>query len=387
MVRSSLICALTLVTIGCGGTTATSDAGPDGGALEGGADVAVDAPPLGTPITGLAPNKWTWVDFPGAKCRDGTATGIGVNPGNDTTKLMIFLEGGGACFNGTTCASNPSHFDSITFNTQFLPVESGAGIFSRSDAQNPVRDWSMVYVPYCTGDVHAGNAPNTQVPGYPGTQQFVGYTNVGQYLSRVIPTFPNASHVLLTGQSAGGYGAALNYVQVARAFGSAVHVDMIDDSGPLFSNPYMASCLELSMEQLWGLGATIVSDCGSDCTDPGNDMIGYWKHLPKTYTDRQFGFLDSAGDSTIAGFLGFGANNCTSFVALSSATYEAGLLDMRTQVASYSNIGLFLFPGAAHTSLVAAYTTRTATAGDGGTVTLEAWVTALLAGSTTNVGP
>jgi len=352
----------------CGGTTAITDGGTDA-SIEGGDDViVVDAGPPGTPIGGLT-------------------TGIGVNPGTDPTKLMIFLEGGGACFNGTTCASNPSHFDSLTFGAQFVPIESKAGIFSRTDTKNTVRDWNMVYVPYCTGDVHAGSAPDATVPGFPGKQQFVGYANIDLALGRLLPTFTGTTQVLLTGQSAGGFGAALNYVHVARAFGSAVHVDLIDDSGPLFSNPYMAPCLEQNLEQLFGLTNTILTDCGSDCSDPANDMILYWKHLPKTYPEGRFGFMDSAGDSVIASFFGFGANNCTGFTAIPPATYEAGLLDARNQVAAYSNIGSFLFPGTAHTSLVASYTTQTAMGGDGGTVLLEDWVTALLGGSATNVGP
>jgi hypothetical protein len=309
-------------------------------------DTGADAQP-GVPITGLTPGGWTWVDFPGAQCRDGTPTGIGVSPSaTGSTKLMIFLEGGGACFNGSTCATNPSHFDQSTFNAQFVAVESKAGIFSRTDTNNAVADWNMVYVPYCTGDVHAGNAPNTTVPGFPGQQQFVGYTNMTQYLSRLVPTFPGLARVLLTGQSAGGFGASLEYVQVARAFaqnGNSVPVDLLDDAGPLMPNPYLAACLEQQLATLFGLTNTVIAqDCGSDCNDPGNDLLLYWTHLPKTYPNARFGFIDSTGDSVISSFFGFGANNCTSFQAISPAQYEAGLLGMRTAVASYSNAGSFL---------------------------------------------
>ena len=217
----------------------------------------------------------------------------------------------------------------------------------------------MVYVPYCTGDVHAGNAPNATVPQVPGVQQFVGYTNMTKYLSRIVPTFPSVTRVLLTGQSAGGFGAALQYVQTARSFGS-VPVDLLDDSGPLMGNPYLAACLEQSMSTLWGLTNTFIAqDCGSDCNDPGNDLLLYWEHLPKTFPNARFGFVDSTGDSTISSFFGFGAQNCTAFAATTPQQYEAGLLDMRTQVAADTNAGSFLFAGTSHTSLVSAYTTRT----------------------------
>jgi len=387
---------LALLLLACGGSEettgdgGTNDAGPsnDGAPDSSASDATTpfDAG-LGPPITGLTPGQWTWVDFPNAQCRDGTPTGIGVSPSpNGSTKVMIFLEGGGACFNSSTCGTNPFHFDETTFDAQFIAVESNAGIFLRTDSENAVADYNMVYVPYCTGDVHAGNAPNTTVPGVIGAQQFVGYTNMTQYLARVVPTFPGATRVLLTGQSAGGFGAALQYAQTARFF-QGVPVDLLDDSGPLMGNPYLASCLEEQMEQLWNLTSTFIAqDCGSDCDDPGNDLSLYWQHLPKTYPNARFGFVDSTGDSVISAFFGFGASDCTGFAALTASQYEAALLDMRTSVASYANAGLFLFGGVDHTSIVADYG-RTTTGADGGTVNLEAWTAALVTSSVTNEGP
>ncbi len=386
MKRTLLI--LGLCACGSSGVIAGDDSGTGSDAS---ADVSAPieaspadaAPNFGQPITGLTPGSWTWVDFPNAHCRDGTATGIGVSPSSTgSAKLMIFLEGGGACFNSTTCGTNPSHFDAVTFGAQFSAGESNLGIFSRADTSNPVADWNMVYVPYCTGDVHAGAAPNQTVPGVIGAQQFVGYTNMTQYLSRIVPTFPSVTRVLLTGQSAGGFGAALEYVQTTRFFGQTP-VDLLDDSGPLFGNTYLAACLQEQMTALWGMSSTFIAqDCGSDCNDPTNDLLLYWKHLPKTYPSARFGFVDSTGDSVISSFFGFGANDCKSFIALTPSQYEAGLLDMRTQVSANANAGSFLFGGTAHTSLVSAYTTRTVA-----NVKLEDWVTSLVTSSVANVGP
>jgi hypothetical protein len=113
----------------------------------------------------------------------------------------------------------------------------------------------------------------------------------------------------------------------------------------------------------------------------------YWQHLPKTFPGSRFGLIDSTGDSVISAFFGFGASNCTSYAGLTPVQYEAALLDMRSQVQSYGNIGSFIFDGTDHTTVVDAYTTRTATASDGGVVPVEAWVSALVTSSVTNVGP
>src|SRR5215831_3475391 len=215
-------------------------------------------------ITGLQPEKWTWVPFADAKCRDGSSTGIAINPHPDSDKLMIFLQGGGACFNAATCADNPSSFSAADFAALDVPacgsqeevphgcISVNNGILDRTNPANPVKDWSYVFVPYCTGDVHGGNNPAGTVAGIAGTQQFVGYFNMGLYLARLLPTFPGITRVLLTGVSAGGFGSVAAYGPVSRAFPSA-QVDMLDDSGPPMSAPYFAACLQDLQRQTWGL--------------------------------------------------------------------------------------------------------------------------------------
>jgi hypothetical protein len=242
-------------------------------------------------------------------------------------------------------------------------------------------------VPYCTGDVHSGNNPAGTPTGLTNAQAFVGYVNVGLYLQRVVPTFPSATQVLLTGISAGGFGAAANYAQVAKAFGK-VPVDMLNDSGPVMEDPYAANCLQEQIRTLWGLDKTVIADCGADCQGSHNYQLIGTKQAAKTYPQRRFGLIDSVADNTIRGFLGFGAANCTSFAQLSAEDYQAGLLDIRTQLAPYPNFGSFFFAGTAHTSIAGdTLDTRSATSGDAGTVKLSDWVTAFVGGTVTDVGP
>src|ERR1700683_4943900 len=84
------------------------------------------------------------------------------------------------------------------------------GFFDRTAAANPFKDYSYVYVPYCTGDNFAG----ANVVQYGGmTAMHVGFRNVSAFLSRIVPTFPAATHVVLAGSSAGGFGAIFNWGQ------------------------------------------------------------------------------------------------------------------------------------------------------------------------------
>ena len=369
---------------GSGGAGASGDAAASGGSVDaaaGGSDAGGQA---GMPITGLVPQSWNWVPFANAYCRDGSTTGIGVNPNPASTQLMIFLEGGGACFNSLTCSLNPQSFNDSDFATfaSDANVGGGAGIFNRNDAANPVRDWNFVYVPYCTGDVHSGNNPNGSIPSL-SAQKFVGYANMGLYLQRLVPTFSNVTQVLLTGMSAGGFGAAANYLQVAKSFGN-LPVYLIDDSGPLMDSPCVPDCLAQIFVQTWGLDQTILADCGSDCSGTSHVLIDFMKHSVSTYPAAPMGLIDSTGDAVVSWFYGFGGSDCTEAAALTESTFAGCLQDMRTELAGDSNFGTFVFSGTDHTTLQTAATFDSRTSG---TVTLTSWIAQLLGGSVTNVGP
>jgi hypothetical protein len=355
-----------------------------------------------TPIAGLTAGTWTWVPFPQAFCRDGSFTGVGVNLGT-ANRLVIFLEGGGACFNGATCAGNPPSFGSADLQSRAAStmdeIGLGVGILDRTRPANPVKDWTFVYVPYCTGDLHAGNNVATAGDAGGSPQHFVGYANMGVYLDRLVPTFPSVTQVLLTGISAGGFGAAFNYAQVARAFGSAP-VTLLDDSGPFMQDPYFASCLQNELRALWGLDGTVLADCGSGCATPGSVFLDAVEHLTALYPKVAFGLADSTDDATITTFYGWGMSSCTGTGPLTEATFTAGLLDIRAQLASQPNFGEFVFAGADHTTIQsAAFYTRVSGAvdggaGDGGVQAdggpgglMTDWVAGLLDGGATNTGP
>lgn len=366
---------------------AAGTAGTDGGAGASGAagmGGAAGSPATGQPIT--APDDtWTWVPFAGAHCRDGSTTGIGVNLNSASTKVAIYLEGGGACFNSLTCASNPKSFNESSFNAR---EGSLAGIFDRTRAENPLKDWNYVYVPYCTGDVHAGDKPDGSVPSVAGTQQFVGYSNMTQYLDRLVPTFPNATQVLLTGASAGGFGSAANFLQTQQYFAS-VPVDLLDDSGPPMGTTYIPPCLQDQLRTLWGMDGTILKACGSHCADPSNYLSDLLVYSAQKFSTHHLALVSSTGDGTIRTFLAFGQNNCT-FGQLSPQQYQQGLLDLRDTLKAYPNFGSYYIGQCAdnpctHHTWIGDNASFYGTTVSG--TSLPDFVGALVTGSTSNVGP
>jgi hypothetical protein len=252
----------------------------------------------------------------------------------------------------------------------------------------------MIYVPYCTGDVHGGANPNGMVKGVTGTQLFVGYNNVKLDLDVTKTLVANPTDVLLAGMSGGGFGTVMNYDQVAAAFPSN-NVTMIDDSGPPMADPYLAACLQSEVATLWGLDKTVIAACGDDCpADGGPDVdhfaIDVMKHIGKKYPKAVVGVMDSTADKTIGSFFGFGAQNCTMFLPELESDFTAGLLDIRSQMAFDTNFGSFYFKGQDHTSTEGQLDTRTAGGDpDAGMapVNLYDWIGQMVSGKPSNVGP
>jgi hypothetical protein len=308
-------------------------AGGSGGAGGGSAVCNPEGPFDGAPVDSPA-GQWTWVPVPEAKCRNGSATGFGIRKSSASTKLVIYLQGGGACFNAASCFGNPASYGSGSFDS-FKNGGGTNGIFSTTNAANPVKDWSFVYVPYCTGDVHAGNKVDSDVPGTgaPQNQQFVGHANIGHYLKRIIPSFPDVTEVLLTGESAGGFGAFYNYDRVAQAF-CPTPVALVDDSGPPLSDTYMAPCLQQRWRDLYNFAGTLPADC-PECTTPnGGGLVNAWTLLGKKYPTASLSLVSSDRDGTIRQFYGFGQNNCSGLDgfgggSLPEASYAAGLTEVR----------------------------------------------------------
>jgi hypothetical protein len=299
-----------------------------------------------------------------------------VNFNDASDKVMIYLEGGGACFEASTCAVNPA-------NTTGMQGGQTQGLFDRSNPENPVKDYNFVYVPYCTGDIHGGTNENGTIAGLP-PQKFVGRKNMEAYLNRIVPTFPSPGHLLLTGISAGGFGAAVNADLVARAFGD-VPMTLIDDSGPSMSAQYLPECLQEQWRTLWGFDGSILADCGDACPNPNDYAIDFSKFLASKYPDRASGVIDAVNDSVITLFYGFGLNDCTGSLAtpVPGDQFNAGLLDFREQMKDYPNFYTYFPAGSQHTWISGASVYTEAEDG----VRLIDWITAIIDNEpTTNVG-
>lgn len=329
------------------------------------------------PLPDAPVGEWLYVEIDGMMCRDGSQAGIGVRYAPGADKLALYMQGGGACFNGLTCNLNPSSVDSNLFN----PGPSG-GIFDAENPQNPMRDYNFVYFPYCTGDIFFGSKPNSDVPGGPTNQMFVGHDNVILALERIVDTWPDATVVTATGESGGGFGAASNYDTIAGYF-PGIDVTLVDDSGPIFRDMYLAPCLQQTFRDVWGIDASLPEDC-TECF--GSDGGGLWNYLPfiqEKYPNAIKSLISSEADGTISTFYGFGNDNCMALFP-SFPNFEDALYDLRDNALSGASWASYIKTGNSHTYLGGDSTLYGTTSGG---VPLNEWLTDVLNGTPSHVQP
>jgi hypothetical protein len=342
--------------------------------------VAASVAPLGVLDEPLhVPDRtWTYVEFPDTRCRDGSPAGITLSLNAESNKLLIYLEGGVYCFDALTCLINPANVDDLLFNS--ARIEPRVGVFDRADPRNPVRDWNIVYVPYCSGDAMGGTRSEpVDVPGGPARQYFSGHLNLEKFLRRIVPTFPNASDVLLVGMSAGGTSVLMNMPLVQRAF-AALPVRYINDSSmPPLSEASLAPCLQDRIRTLWGLDAGPLADCGASCPDAQSYWRDYALFVARSFSDRPAGFLDAIEDAQMRSLCGIGLRECTGsllFDAIPAASYRRELLAFRDEVTPLPSFGTFYPRGEQHTWLKSeSFYTGTA-----GQMSLVSWFGAIAEG-------
>jgi hypothetical protein len=303
----------------------------------------------GPPTLGTTPKQWQYVPIEGATCMNGTPTGLGINLGT-SGDLVIYLEGGGACFNSGTCGSvaHPSGWGPDQFTLNIAPYN--IGIFDRLDDLNPMHDATYVFVPYCTGDVHAGSNPSGM-----GGRAFVGYTNVGAYLDYLVPKSTDVRRVVLAGSSAGGFGALLNYDRTQQAFGDTP-VYLLDDSGPPLGDAYLTPCLQQMFRTAWNLDAALPADCAACKQADGGGMTNALGYLADKYPDRRLGLISSNRDGVIRSFYGYGYPNCVAGAAgfpMPEDAFAAGIAELRdTTLATHSNFRVYTKDSGEHVWLL-----------------------------------
>lgn len=311
-------------------------------------------PPLGTPLTFPAAGEldvdgdgagdgWWWVPFDGgnapeevATCGDGSTTGLAVSPGTGGD-LVVFFDGGGACWSYETCASGAA-VDRRFGVEEFLAEARGfvpCSLTARANLPPTLAGATIVFVPYCTGDVHGGD--NVKEYGnvlFNETWHHKGHANVRAYLRRLGATWPAVDRLVVAGSSAGGFGALVNY-EAFRWYWPEARGYLVDDSGPaLVANDIPANFRDAWFNS-WRLG--VATD--PFCLDCRSDMSSAFTELADLHRRDRLALVSHARDQVMQAFTLF----------LLPADFEAALVRLERDVLrTTANARAFVDAGADH---------------------------------------
>ncbi|BDG03914.1 pectinacetylesterase family protein [Anaeromyxobacter oryzae] len=289
----------------------------------------------GGPGPDLPRNVWTWVDVPGAVCSDGSGTGIAVNRGTDDAEVVVFLDGGGACWDLLTCftfkTANPGPFARPQFEARI--AKAPGTILDRALPGNPYRDATFVFVPYCTGDVHWGDAVQ-RYPGSPAAYHHAGRTNLAADLDLLEASLPAPAKVVVSGASGGGFGSLLAFDDAKQRWPSARGY-LVDDSGPPFVKDDISPAIRAAWFAAWRLDRTLLPLCPECATD----LSQLFPTLSRKYPGERLALLSSTQDSVIR-----------AFTLLGPSEFESAILRLATDVVNpLPTARTFLVPGDTHT--------------------------------------
>lgn len=163
---------------------------------------------------------WNTIE-PGGEtiCSRGTPYRFFVRPGRPED-LTIYFQGGGACWDAETCAPGGPFDDSVGT----LDEELGfyRGLFDFADPENPLLETTLLFIPYCTGDVHTGAALVEYGHGEDAfTIHHAGRANARAALGWLFDQIEAPERVLITGSSAGAYGAIYHADAILAAYPTA----------------------------------------------------------------------------------------------------------------------------------------------------------------------
>jgi hypothetical protein len=250
-----------------------------------------------------ATGQWLKFEPEGTVCANGSQYKYFINFSETSDNLVIFFEGGSACWDYEDCASGRpfntdcikepagaecirddytavylhlEELEALTALTEPLgvvngdvPVELAYPVLSSNADINPMADWNKVFIPYCTGDTHLGDVVRTYTDPA-GVGPDVEFHHKGHHNAKLIiedlnRKFRSVPKMMVSGCSAGGVGSLNNYPFVRDGMKGVDRGYLIADSGPvmpgtlLSGQPSHSEGLYERVRVTWGVDAMIAS--------------------------------------------------------------------------------------------------------------------------------
>ena len=246
-------------------------------------------------------------------CKDGSSPYSFFVKRGSVNKLLMYYQGGGACWDEVTCGgtflTSYQALCDTTVNTSGSdnPNNQSSGFADRTNPANPFKDWNIVFVSYCSCDIHYGDAVQDYDNYNDGTPIHVvhhGFQNAKVAEKWAREHFVNPEMVFVTGSSAGSYGALFNAPLLHRVWPES-QFRVLGDAGNGVITTYFLQH-EFSS---WNFSANLPTDIPgitesfSGASPTG--MVGYIEAVAAYFPDTKWAHYSTAYDGSMGGQTGF----------------------------------------------------------------------------------
>jgi hypothetical protein len=234
----------------------------------------------------------------GPICIDGSTYSMFTRKGKDRKKLLIMLQGGGACWQGL--------YQCFESTAEVEPPFDRQGIWDFDNKDNPFARYSIAYLPYCDGSVFVGD--NTVVDpdfdsenGVDGVREHRGLRNLSAGMDVARDRFKKMKKITVAGTSAGGVGATSFAPFLVRfLYGNKVKdFTVFNDAGPISANLDAQDAVAARADD-WQFGQFYPASC-TDCSAFGQPSALVKWRLDQDNVIRE-AFYETDADKTNIGF-------------------------------------------------------------------------------------
>lgn len=318
-------------------------------------------------------------------CMNGSPYHFFVKRGT-VNKLLVYYQGGGACWEQLTCGV-PVCDNSVNPAGSDNPNNASSGFSDRTNPNNPFRDWNVVFVSYCSCDIHFGDAAQDYGnvnPGSPLHVEHRGFHNAKVAEKWAREHFVSPEVVFVTGSSAGAYGAWFNGPLLHEVWPASKFAVLADAGNGVITPDFLANFFPF-----WNFAANLPANIPGleNVLVNGTGIPGYTEIVTARFPATTWAHYTSAFDGGSGGQTGFYnvmLNGNDPIAGLSwwngSCAFNATMREQAqaTAAAVPSNYRYYIGTGSRHTMWGSNKVYGDTT---GGVPTIVSWVDAMLASS------
>ena len=307
-----------------------------------------------SPLLAELDDSWSPIEAGGdTTCSDGSDFRFFVRVA-DPKELVVYFQGGGACWTGASCdlSGDPTYkplADEQLRSASGVEMEEGTmhGMMAFGHPDNPFTDYSVVFVPYCTGDVHIGNKITTypieatsETPDREVTVHHRGYLNAMAALDWTYDNFLSPDSIFVTGSSAGAIPSPL-YARFLTEHYPEARVAVLGDA----AGGYRTLLDSDLPHEAWGtLDALAHLPEFSDMTPDSFNFESLYITSGLRHPDVAFARYDAVEDAVQRRFLALGGQQVQQLQPLLDANHA----DIKAKLNHYAS---YVAPGESHTIL------------------------------------